>query len=369
MSSSIRFVLSAVLFSLAGLASAASFKVVSAEPAPELNRLYDRTNGWVGADANYSVPFSSNRTLLFFGDTWIGNIVNSLRTNVVMINNSAGVLHHDATRRIDFFWRTNAGGKATGIFLPEDGRGFMWPFGGVCVSNTLHIVLFQMETTKAGGAFGFRNVAVWLASVTNAQDSPVQWSITQQRLPFTELDDARKIFFGAAMLRHGEHVYVYGTEEQFKEKNFGRRMVLARADVAVVSDFSRWEFFAEGAWRKDFKKVMPLATAVPTESSVTFMPALNRFVFVGNGDFLSPRILARTAPDPWGPWSEPVTLYECPDVKLSKEVFCYAGKAHPSLSSNDELVISYAANSFSFAEVVNDARLYWPRFVRVKVGW
>ncbi|HUC83726.1 MAG TPA: hypothetical protein VL970_00930, partial [Candidatus Acidoferrales bacterium] len=55
-----------------------------------------------------------------------------------------------------------------------------------------------------------------------------------------------------------------------------------------------------------------------------------------------------------------------PEAKWGKDVFCYTAKAHPMLSSSgDELLLTYAANSFEFSNVLNDARLYWPRFVRL----
>ena len=48
--------------------------------------------------------------------------------------------------------------------------------------------------------------------------------------------------------------------------------------------------------------------------------------------------------------------------------FAYAGKAHPELTdAPGELIVTYAANSSDFWTLFQDARLYWPRFVRVKV--
>jgi hypothetical protein len=62
-------------------------------------------------------------------------------------------------------------------------------------------------------------------------------------------------------------------------------------------------------------------------------------------------------------------VYRCPEMNWSPKVFCYAAKAHPELTSApDELLISYAANSWNFWDLFNDARLYWPRFVRVKLS-
>ena len=47
------------------------------------------------------------------------------------------------------------------------------------------------------------------------------------------------------------------------------------------------------------------------------------------------------------------------------KVFCYGAKAHAGLSSGQDLVVSYVVNSFDFWQVAREAKLYWPRFVRV----
>jgi endo-beta-N-acetylglucosaminidase D len=51
-----------------------------------------------------------------------------------------------------------------------------------------------------------------------------------------------------------------------------------------------------------------------------------------------------------------------------KNIFCYAAKAHPSQGTSEEMLISYVANSFDFWQVVGDASLYWPRFIRVQLA-
>jgi len=82
---------------------------------------------------------------------------------------------------------------------------------------------------------------------------------------------------------------------------------------------------------------------------------------------LSDKIVARTAAKPWGPWSEAKVVYRCPETGWDDQIFCYSAKAHPMLSTTpDELIVTYAANSFEFTKLFDNARLYWPRFVRVK---
>ena len=52
-------------------------------------------------------------------------------------------------------------------------------------------------------------------------------------------------------------------------------------------------------------------------------------------------------------------------MSRDKKVFCYGAKAHPALSSGEDWVVSYVVNSFDFWQVAREARLYWPRFVRL----
>jgi len=103
-----------------------------------------------------------------------------------------------------------------------------------------------------------------------------------------------------------------------------------------------------------------------SEYSVT--PFGRRFVAVYTEKGLSPRILGRTADHPWGQWSAPAVLYECPEMARDKKLFCYGAKAHPTLSTGHELIVSYIVNSFDFWQVAREADVYWPRFVRVTLA-
>ena len=86
-------------------------------------------------------------------------------------------------------------------------------------------------------------------------------------------------------------------------------------------------------------------------------------VYTENG--MSENILIRLADHPWGPWSDPATIYRCPEAGWDSSYFCYAAKGHPSLSKPNELIIAYVTNSFDFGKMVSDARIYRPRFLRL----
>jgi hypothetical protein len=143
-------------------------------------------------------------------------------------------------------------------------------------------------------------------------------------------------------------------------------MVVARVPAASVADFAAWRYFRGGKWAEDYRDPSPLAGGIASEYSVTTLG--KRYLVVYTEQGLSPRIMGRMADRPWGPWSEPSVLYECPEMGRDRGVFCYGAKAHPSLSSAPNVVVSYVVNSFDFWQVARDARLYWPRFVRLTLA-
>jgi hypothetical protein len=145
-------------------------------------------------------------------------------------------------------------------------------------------------------------------------------------------------------------------------------VVLARVPAEQLGDFKQWRFWANGVWQKDYRKVTPVFPDVGSEFSVSRVPGRRAYAAVYS-EGLAGRILVRLAPALTGPWGEPVQVYRCPEMDWPSKAFCYAAKAHPELTNvPGELLITYAANAWSFRDLFKDARLYWPRFVRVNLG-
>ncbi|HYG23613.1 MAG TPA: DUF4185 domain-containing protein [Verrucomicrobiae bacterium] len=338
----------------------------SAAPMPELNARFERTEGWIGADGAYSAALSAERTLWLFSDTWVGTVRNGSRTNATIINNSIGVQTGNGDNgRLEFVFKQREDGSPDALITPADGRGWFWLQAGIEHRGKLYVFLSQVEKTADPGVFGFRHIGQWLGVISNPYDNPASWNIKQQKLPFAIFTGRRHLAFGAAVLRKGEEIYVYGTDDDLTVPVRNRRLVVAKVPSADLEHFSRWRFYYNGDWQSGSTKLSPLADHVATECSVTYLPAFQRYVLVYNENGLSDRILVRTAADPAGPWSTPSLAYTCPEMKQDARVFCYAAKAHPSEADDDEIVLSYVANSFDFSHAVADARLYWPRFVRL----
>jgi hypothetical protein len=281
---------------------------------------------------------------------------------LTIVNNTIGV-QEGSDRRPTYTVAKGADGKPTALVVPADGRGWFWLQAGTADRGRLTVFLNQVEKTDDKSVFGFRTVGLWLGTVANADQLPESWRVDQVKMPNAVFAKDRTLVWGAAVVRVGDDLFVFGIDERRGKGPLDRQMVVARVPAASVGTFADWRYFRHGAWGEDFQSASRLAGDVATEYSVT--PFGKRYLTVYNERGLSPRIVGRTADHPWGPWSAPFLLYECPEMRRDKQLFCYTAKAHPALSSGRDLVMSYVVNSFDFWQVAHEAKLYWPRFVRV----
>ncbi len=359
----------ACLLLAAQLADATPSVFTEARPVPEMNALFEQKDDWIGADGAYSVALTPERTLWLFSDTWVGSVRAGKRTNATIVNNSLGLQDgRGAQAKLQFIIRHNAEGKPVAFVSPQDQPGWFWLQSGACLDKRLYLFLTQEEKTDVKSVFGFRQIGQWLGVVTNVLDPPADWRVEQHRLPCARFLPERQVTFGAASMVDGDHLYIYGTDEEVKNGSRDRYLIVARVHTNEVANFSAWRFYANGQWDADYRNASRIADGMATECSVSFLPKLGKYVLVFTDRGLSPKIQVRTAPAPWGEWSAPTTVYQCPEMGRDKNIFCYAAKAHPSQSNGDELLISYVANSFDFWQPVNDASLYWPRFIRVQLA-
>jgi hypothetical protein len=342
--------------------------VQSAEPDAALTAKFRHADGWVGGDGAFSVRVSDQRTLWLFSDTWVGSVRDGKRKDVAMVNNTVGIQDgHGANAKFTFAIGKNATGKPGAIFTPPDAKSWFWLFAGHHANDKLHVFLPRFEKTRDPGAFGFKALDLWLGTVANPDAEPTQWKMTYAKVPFAEFAEKRKISWGSSVLEVGEHAYIYGYEETPAKIFPARKLLVARTAKDKLADFDSWRFYANGEWKPEAKHATTSVSNLGAEFSVTHIPGIKQFAIVTTENGLSDRIVARFAESPVGPWSEPVLLYTCPEMKRDKKVFSYAGKAHPHLAGDNELVISYVVNAFDLAPVINNADLYWPNFVRVKL--
>ena len=340
------------------------------ESVPAYDQIFQRTNGWIGADGDVAVTLTNGLTLWLFSDSFIGDVSGGRREHASMIHHSFAWQHgtNPISAQVEWFYAKSIAGKPGSLITPADGEGHFWIFDALMAKEKLFLFLAQIHQTDAKDAFGFQQIGTWLGEVSNPLAPPTEWHIEQKKIPFAKYGAGENYSFGSASLVTNGFVYVYGTREQ-KQIGRGKKMILARAPETDLENFPLWQFRTRVGWTTNVAAAADLCDEMASEYSVSWLPALRRFVLVCTENGLSEKILVRTAIQPWGPWSEATVVYHCPEAAWDKNIFCYAAKAHPMLAdASNELMITYAANSFKFEQLMSDARLYWPRFVRVRLS-
>jgi hypothetical protein len=334
------------------------------EPLPRYDAAFERMSGWTGGDGAHSIALNGGRILWMFGDTLVGRVQDGRRLDSRLINNSAAIQtgREPTDAAITFFYRTLTDGSPEALVKPTDGSGWFWPYHGVRTPQGLFLFLLQIEPADGPAGFGFKLVSTWIGQVANLDEPPERWVLKQQRIPWGSSGQV----FGSAVMVQGDTCYIYGTMDDRSSGLAVKHAIVARVPTARVDDFSAWRFFANGDWVSDADRAGRVCENVASEFSVSYRPALGRYVLVYSEGGLSPNIVLRFSRQPEGPWTDPLPVYRCPEVDWDPRIFCYAAKEHPELGvAPGELIVTYMANATDFALLESDARLYRPRFLRI----
>jgi hypothetical protein len=373
-------------------------------PDAEWNTVFDRTDGWTGADAAGSVDLGDGRTLWLFADTWIGKIRDGKRLpGAWIVNNSIAVHPTDKAapwrppdpRAVQFFWGPlDKEGHPTAWLVPptaagrvesEDNREWYWATGGSVVASRengkgrrLIVFFFRVRRDPHGtGVWNFATVGTSLAVIDNLSDRPERWRPRVYDIPKTGRivgagsQTPLEMLWGlsACVPRDtagdASHVLICGTR---KSGPFDMALVMARAPAESIERCDTWRFVDDSDVPSPLSTAArPIAKGLVSEFSVEQVDRGGQpmWVLIQSEPFLGKRIFARTATQPEGPWSAPRTIYSVPEVAKNRSYFTYAAKGHARLSRPGELLVTYLVNAQSLGDVVRDTTIYHPKFLRV----
>ena len=126
-------------------------------------------------------------------------------------------------------------------------------------------------------------------------------------------------------------MYLYG---YLNEREHGEHCYLARVFEDEIEVRRAYEYWSKDGWTHDLSTASSVFGGMPNEMSVSWNPYLESFLAVHSLG-MSGKIVARTASTPWGPWSEPHTLWSVEPAVPATDTFTpliYAGKEHPEMS-------------------------------------
>lgn len=350
--------------------------VAAVTPSPEWEAAFTRTDGWTGADGAASIPLPGGRTLWLFGDTFIGPVVDGRHAQgTTMVNNTVAVqpIAAGAAAPIAFHWGPPDDKAApTAWCVPQGGgveKEWFWPAGGgVVADGRLLLFMCRLGRRDAGDSiWNFEPRGTTLLTIDNPQADAASWRPVQHHLAPLKDGKGRLVTWGASVLADGGMLTILGIDTT---NVLDKRLVVARVAAREVERFNAWRFWDGEGWSADPATAKPVVGPLASELSVFRLDdgGHRRWVMLYSELTLGSRVLCRVAPALHGPWSKPVTLYECPEPTSDKRLFVYAPKAHPELSRPDKILVSYCVNSTDFWDVVANAGKYRPRFIRVPAG-
>lgn len=348
-----------------------------------------RRDGWIGGDGLFSIPrraadtiggWRDTETLLVFSDSfWGSKSEGKLAPGARMTNNVVASLPVGTLdlNRLKFYSGCADDGRQTSVFIPSTpaakkgqyywlGDGFVNPE----IDTTTYVFAYRMENTGEA-VFGFRETGNVLIAI-DVDDWPPFRKHRQMETPLYIPADGSThgagYSFGAGIMANTDwagapnpdgFIYVYAVRGPAKE------LLVARVRPADFEDFAQWEYWDGTRWQQDIHQAVATTENVSNELSVTPL-ADGRYLLVFQVNGIDPRIGLRVGLSPVGPFGPVVPIYECPEPLAIKSLYAYNAKAHPHLSSQGELLISYHVNSFDFlSDFAKHPDMFSPRFIRL----
>jgi len=342
--------------------------------APMLLPVFPYADGWLGADDAFSVPLAPGKSLWLFGDTFVGGPATTLRSDAkTMIHNSIGLSTCRAGQgcTMQYFWRDRDTSQPRAFFETGSEGSWYWPLDGYRRGDTLYLPLLVVHNRPGahlGDAFGFVIDGTRWAKVTNLSAPPDRWKISVRELTKADL------WVGASAVPDGKFLLLYTEVSEGEGK--GYMTVLRVRRDRLDNPAASWEYLRQdGRWRRgtpqgDARKVIDQPIS---EMSVRYHAAEKEWVAISPGpEFPSPRIVARTATSPIGPWSEAKPVFEFPEMKpatpgYDKDTFCYATKEHVEFERDGKMVLTYACYSFSTEKAKKNMGIYRPQVIVLDV--
>jgi hypothetical protein len=340
--------------------------------------LFNRKDGWTGADGIYSIPLdgaeqyseeSQRNTLFLFSDTFIGSVnEDSIRVGATLVNNTLALLKGASPleENIKFTWGENNDGAPAAVFVPDTPQSnsgdWYWLMDGIAIADTVYVYGMRLKKTDVS----WEILGVSLISFT-LDDNLNLANIKQVDTPLkAESGDGKDIIIGQAIMPMTTvsrnpgadgYIYVYGSVSG----QGTREMAASRFLPDDIRDFSKYRFWDGNNWITDIAQCAGITRNVSMEFSVTPL-ANGRFITVFQLNTVGRSVAVRFGDSPVGPFEYYKIIWDCPESDVWSNAFAYNAKAHPHLSKPGKLLISYNVNAFGW-DSFTYADIYRPRFI------
>lgn len=375
-------------YGLGAIALESDSKPIS-RPMVNFTGQFSSYSSWSGADGVFSTRLDGyqamnaepSKTIFHFSDTYYGEVnpVTKQRVNNKMVNNSFAYLENE---------KMNFVGNMEGIPLlatkdsnRSEADAFYWLGDSFVINQTYYV--FGLYIAKEG-PLGFNQVGEDLFAF-DIQEGQVDFAskrliydTSTNHLSYFDSANQLSVILGSGVfentiqsgaLNPDGYVYIYGYRDDKKIAN-SRSLVVARVRQAEVENYSSYRYWDGANWVEDISKLAPLTDHgnVSCELSVSEIndktsPYYGKYILVYQDATIGKDVCYRLSSSPFGLFDEKKVLYHCEESTLMNGVSQYNAKAHPVLSRNGSIVVSYNLNESTFGMNDKNGDIYHPRFV------
>ena len=145
-------------------------------------------------------------------------------------------------------------------------------------------------------------------------------------------------------------------------------MTVGRVDGENLISFDQWEFWNGNDWTPDIVQSHSIGSNISQEFSVSKIDA-NTYIAVFQLNTISNYTAFSRGASAVGPFGNFNIIWSAEETINNLDYYSYNAKAHPHLSDEGSLLISYNVNSYNFSDHFSDPGLYRPRFISIPLDY
>jgi len=332
-------------------------------------------DGWLGGDGDVSLALNETQSLFLFSDSDVGQHDDTSRqgNDYTMVSNTVGVSSCMANGKytMKYYWKDMYTAHPKPVFESFTNRYRYWINDAFMHKGCLYVLMPKIGEEKGpepgNNIFNFSILGFSLAKVMDPMNNtPGKWA--PELIPFTFLDPYRYELH--SLVKDGNYLYL------FTDKGSSQTILLRLPLNFIDSPKRHIEYYSTThLWKTGIDTTdMTVILSERPGNTICYHNDIKKWVMVCGPGFLDGKIRLRTASNLAGPWSESVTVYECPEtipgtLEYSKNNFCYLGRE--LIQHYDKITrtmyISYDTNNGDFSEVRSNPKIYTPKIITVSL--
>jgi hypothetical protein len=337
-----------------------------------------RTDDWTGGDGTHSVRLPDGRVLWLFSDTYLGRVYgppNPAGESHAWRDATAPLVRNSAVLMRDGRLETTLPAPLFADPAPNQWR---WPVAARVEPRSpgsseqvVRVLLWVRTAGQAPWIYGVPTATeVATLSLPDLRLESVVKVLDQQLVP----DPSRRVLFGTTLVEEDGWTYVFGGDDGQAASRPASHAYVARVPEGRLGDPAAWRYWTGSAWAAGARPRPVLGDGQRRGVGSAFSVVRDDGTYVlftmAAGTKGLTTVASYWACSPAGPWHGPAKEFS-PSLPQG-QVAAYNPQAHPVLSGDGRLVLSYDVNwletTGAAAQLSRNVSLYRPRFVTLRLA-